>query len=48
MAVFVISYDLAKREQHYADLYELIRALDDWCHPVDSSCMCNRSNLLSI
>lgn len=37
MAVFVISYDLNKPGQHYTDLYDRIRSLGDWCHPVDST-----------
>ena len=36
MAVHVISYDLNK-QKNYERLFEAIRALGTWCHPVDST-----------
>lgn len=35
--VYVISYDLNRPGQDYPDLFKAIKALGDWCHPVDST-----------
>lgn len=35
--LFCISYDLNKPGQDYSDLYEKIKGLGSWCHPVDST-----------
>lgn len=35
MATYIISYDLNKQKD-YPALYEAIKALGTWCHPVDS------------
>lgn len=34
---YVISYDLNKPGQDYPDLYDEIKKLGSWCHPVDST-----------
>lgn len=34
---YVISYDLNIPGQDYSDLYEEIKKLGSWCHPVDST-----------
>lgn len=36
MSVFIISYDLNK-QKNYPALYEAIKAIGSWCHPVDST-----------
>lgn len=35
--VYTISYDLNKPGQDYSELYEEIKSLGSWCHPVDST-----------
>jgi len=35
--VYEISYDLNKPGQDYPELYETIKGLGNWCHPVDST-----------
>ena len=35
--VFSISYDLNSPGQDYDDLYEEIKKLGEWCHPLDST-----------
>lgn len=35
--VFHISYDLRKPGRDYSTLYEQIKKLGSWCHPVDST-----------
>lgn len=35
--VYQISYDLNRPGKDYSHLYEVIKKLGDWCHPVDST-----------
>ena len=35
--VYTISYDLNRPGQNYSSLYEAIKNLGDWCHPLDST-----------
>lgn len=35
--VYLISYDLNKPGQSYANLYQSIKNLGSWCHPLDST-----------
>lgn len=35
--IFCISYDLNKPGQNYPGLYDKIKKLGSWCHPVDST-----------
>lgn len=37
MPVYVISYDLNKPGQNYQALYQRIKGIGTWCHPVDST-----------
>ena len=35
--VYEISYDLNRPGKDYPDLYDAIKKLGSWCHPVDST-----------
>lgn len=37
LLVYTISYDLNRPGKDYPNLYETIKALGSWCHPVDST-----------
>lgn len=37
MAVYQVAYDLNKAGQNYNDLYEAIKAIGDWFHPLEST-----------
>ncbi|MCA9751669.1 MAG: hypothetical protein KC591_05720 [Gemmatimonadetes bacterium] len=35
--VYLVSYDLNRPGQDYGGLYDAIKALGDWCHPLEST-----------
>lgn len=35
--LYLITYDLKKPGQNYSELYEAIKSLGDWQHPLESS-----------
>jgi len=35
--VYIITYDLNKPGQNYNELYEAIKKIGDWIHPLDSN-----------
>lgn len=37
MSCFLITYDLVKPGRDYPDLYDRIKSLGAWCHPVESN-----------
>lgn len=37
MAAKLITYDLRAPNRNYEDLYEVIKSLGHWCHPLEST-----------